>query len=109
MNLVMDAVERTHQDITTPYYITSTLYTSLNYQQNVLHTHSILVTLRDSLYYMRQAIMYAMNYIDAATTGILSPHVLPVEDLQKMLIHIEKAPPSTMQLTNFIRGHTSLL
>ena len=42
--------------------------------------------------------MHAMDYIDAATTGILSPHVLPVEDLQKMLIHIKEALPSTMHL-----------
>ena len=63
---------------------------------------------RDSLYYMRQVAMYAMDHIDAAMTGILSPHVLPVEDLQKMLTHIEEALPSTMP-TSFIRGHTPLL
>ena len=40
--------------------------------------------------------MHAIDYIDTATTGILSPHVLPVEDLQKMLIHIEEALPSAM-------------
>ena len=77
-NLVMDAVERTHRDITTLYNITSSLYTSLNYQQIVHHICSILANLRDSLYYMRQVVMHAMNYIDVATTGILSPHVLPV-------------------------------
>ena len=37
-----------------------------------------------------------MDYIDATTTGILSPHVLPVKDLRKMLSHIEKMFPSTM-------------
>ena len=42
--------------------------------------------------------MHVMDYIDAATTGILSPHVLTVEDLWKMLIHIEEALPSTMHL-----------
>ena len=42
--------------------------------------------------------MHAMDYIDAATTGKLSPHVLPVEDLWKMLIHFEEALPSTMPL-----------
>ena len=42
--------------------------------------------------------MHEMDYIDATTTGILSPHVLPVEDLWKMLIHIEEALPSTMHL-----------
>ena len=78
--------------------ITSSLYTTLNYQQIVLHICSILANLRDSLYYMRQVTMYVMDYIDAATTGILSPHVLPVEDLQKMLTYIEDALPSTMHL-----------
>ena len=42
--------------------------------------------------------MHAMDYIDAATTGILSPHILPVEDLRMMLIHIGEALPSTMHL-----------
>ena len=41
--------------------------------------------------------MHAMDYIDAATTGILLPHVLPVKDLQ-MLMHIEQAIPPTMHL-----------
>ena len=39
-----------------------------------------------------------MDYIDAATTGILSPHVLSVEDLWEMLIHIEAELPPTMHL-----------
>ena len=44
--------------------------------------------------------MHIMHYIDAATTGILSPHVLPVEDLRKMLLHIEEALPLTMHLSD---------
>ena len=42
--------------------------------------------------------MHVMDYIDAATTGTLSPHLLPVDDLWKMLIHIKEALPSTMHL-----------
>ena len=42
--------------------------------------------------------MHAMDYIEATTTGILSPHVVPVEDLQKILTHIEEALPSIMHL-----------
>ena len=98
INLVMETVERTYQDVTTLYNITSSLHTCLNYQQTVLHICSILSNLRDSLYDMRQVTMHAMDYIDAATTGILSPYVLPVEDLQKMLTNIEEAVPSTMHL-----------
>ena len=96
INLVTDAVERTHQDITTVYNITSSLYTSLNYQQIVLHICFILANLGDSLYYMRQVTIHVMDYIDAVITGILSPHVLPL-DFWKMLIHIEEVLPSTVQ------------
>ena len=98
INLVMDTVERTHQDVSTLYNIPSSVYTSLNYQQIVLHIHSILANLRDSLYYMRQVTMHAMDYIDATMTGILSPHLLPVEDLRKVILHIEETLPSTMHL-----------
>ena len=34
-----------------------------------------------------------MDYIDAATSGTLSPHMLLIMDLQKMLIHIEETLP----------------
>ena len=39
-----------------------------------------------------------MDYIDETTTGILSPHVLPVQDLRKMLKHIEETLPFTLHL-----------
>ena len=39
-----------------------------------------------------------MDYINAATSGILSPHVLPVADLQKMLQHIADTLPPTLHL-----------
>ena len=39
-----------------------------------------------------------MDYIDAATSGTLSPHILPVMDLQKILIHIEETLPLTLHL-----------
>ena len=42
--------------------------------------------------------MHTMHFIDAATTGILSPHVLLVEILRKMLLYIEEALPLTMHL-----------
>ena len=42
--------------------------------------------------------MHVMDYIDAATTDILSPHVLQVEDLRDMVMYIEAELPSTMHL-----------
>ena len=39
-----------------------------------------------------------MDYIDAATSGTLSPHILPVMDLQKMLSHIADTLPPMLHL-----------
>ena len=39
-----------------------------------------------------------MDYIDAATTATLSPHILPIMDLSKMLSHKEDTLPSTLHL-----------
>ena len=47
---------------------------------------------------MREVTICIMDYVDAATTKMLSPHVLPVEDLRKMLLHIEETIPLTMHL-----------
>ena len=67
----------------------------INYQQILLHICSILANLRDSLYYLRQIAMHAMDYTDTATIGILSPNVLPVEDWRDMLMNTEAELPST--------------
>ena len=47
---------------------------------------------------MREVTIHTMDYINATTTVMLSPHVLPVEDLRKMLLHIEETLPLTMHL-----------
>ena len=39
-----------------------------------------------------------MDYVDAATTRTLSPHVLPITDLQKMFSHIEETLTPTFYL-----------
>ena len=40
-----------------------------------------------------------MDYIDAATSGTLSPHILPVVDLQRMLKHIADTLPAMLHLS----------
>ena len=41
---------------------------------------------------------HTMENINAATSGTLSPHVLPITDLQKMLRHIADTLPPTLHL-----------
>ena len=98
INIVMSTAEKMHQDVMTLYNITHSLYSSQSYQQIVLYIHFILENLQDSVYYLTEVAIHIMDYIDAAIVGILSPHVLPVEDLREMLLHIEETLPSTMHL-----------
>ena len=39
-----------------------------------------------------------MDYIDVATSGTLSAHIIPVVDLQRMLKHIAETLPPTLHL-----------
>ena len=45
-----------------------------------------------------QVSTHTMDYINAATTGILTPHILPTVDLQKMLLQISNTLPPTLHL-----------
>ena len=63
-----------------------------------IYMWTILAYLRDSLTYTRQVAICMMDYVDAATTNILSPDLLPVADLRNMLRHKESELPSTKHL-----------
>ena len=59
---------------------------------------TILAYLRDYLTCMRQVTIHMMDYVDAATINVLSPDILPVEELRDMLRLIESELPSMMHL-----------
>ena len=52
---------------------------------------------------------HTMVYIDAATTETLSPHILPIMDLKKMLSNIEETLPSTLHLPVSSDGYPAFL
>ena len=97
INVLMDKVDETVQDVNNLYNLITSLATSHRYHQLILHTRSVLVNLWDSLSYIRTVSMHIMDYIDAAMTRTLLPHVLPIMDL-KMLAHIEETLPPTLHL-----------
>ena len=97
INIVKDSINEIVHDVNN-LYITTLQATSLSYYQLVLCIRSVLANLWDSLSYMRAVSMHTMDYVDTATTGTLSPYVLPIMDLKQMLSHIEETLPSTMHL-----------
>ena len=94
----MDAVRTTSHGINNLYNLTTSLATSINFHQMILHIRSVFANLCDSLNYIQMVSTHTMEYIDAATSGTLSPHVLPVIELQRMLQHIADTLPPTLHL-----------
>ena len=94
----MAVVRTTSQDINNLYNLTTSLATSINFNQMILHIRSVFANLCDSLHYIQTVSIHTMVYIDAATSGMLSPHVLPIIDLQKMLQHIADTLTPTLHL-----------
>ena len=97
-NTLMDTVRTTSHDINNLYNLTTSLATSINFYQMILHIRSVFANLCDSLNYIQTVSAHTMEYINAATSGTLLPHVLPVIDLQKMLQHIADTLPPTLHL-----------
>ena len=97
-NILMDKVDATSHDINTLYNLTTSLATSVSFHQLILHLWSVFPNLCDSLNYIQMVSTHTMDYINATTSGILSPHILPAVDLQKMLLHISDTLPPTLHL-----------
>ena len=98
INTLIDAICTTSQDINNLYNLTTSLATSINFNQMIPHIRSVFANLWDHLHYLQMVSTHTMEYINAATSGTLSPHVLPVTDLQKMLQHIADTLPPTLHL-----------
>ena len=98
INIIMDTVDRMIHDVNNLYNITTSLSTSLSYYQLVLPIRSVLANLQGSLSYIRTVSMHTMGYFNAATSGTLSPDILPITNLKQMLSHIEETLPHTMHL-----------
>ena len=98
INTLMDAVRATSHNINNLHNLTTSLATSINFHQMILHIRSVFANLPDSLNYIHMVPTHTMDYIDAATSGTLSPHVLPVTDVQQMLQPIADTLPPTLHL-----------
>ena len=82
INALMDAVRATSHDINNLYNLTTSLATSINFHQMILHIRSVFANLQDSLNYIQMVSTHTMDYIDTAALGTLSLHILPILDLQ---------------------------
>ena len=98
INILMDKVDETSQDVNNLYTLTTSLTTSLSYHQLILYIRAVLANVQDSISYIKTVSTHTMDYIDVATTGTLSLHILPIMDLKKMLSHIEETLPSTLHV-----------
>ena len=94
----MKELTKSNKDIRALFNITNQLATQVQVQNIVLHLRAMLANLRDCLHFMKQLANHVLEYIDTATTGTLTPHLIPVPDLQQMLYQIESELPPNMHL-----------
>ena len=64
----------------------------------ILHIRSVFANFQDSLHYIQTVSTHTIEDINEATSGALSPHVLSIIDLQKMLQHIADTLPPMLHL-----------
>ena len=94
----MVVAEATSHDINNLYNLTTSLATSISFHQLILHIRSVFANHCDSLNYIQMVSTHTMDYSNAAKSGKLTPHILPVMALQKMLLHISDALPPMLHL-----------
>ena len=105
ISVVMDAVDKTVEDVNNLYNITTSMYTSLSYHQLVLHIRSVLANLWVHYPISEWSPCIPWITLMQATTGTLSPHILPIKDLKQMLSHIEGDAISSHAFTSVIWGY----
>ena len=98
INIILKELTKCNEDIRALFNITNQLATQVQVQNIVLHLRAMLENLRDCLHFMKQLANRVLEYIDTATTGTLTPHLIPVPDLQKMLYQVESELPPNMHL-----------
>ena len=98
INIILKELTRSNEDIRALFNIMNQLATQVQVQNIVLHLRAMLANLRDCLHFMKQLANHILEYIDTTTTGTLTPHLIPVPNLQKMLYQIESELPPNMHL-----------
>ena len=98
LNEKIDAPQGSNENLYKLFNITEVVTQLIKYQKMYIYMHNILAYLRNSLTYMRQVAIHTVDYVDEAIINVLSPDILPVEDLKNMLRHIESELPSMMDL-----------
>ena len=98
INIILKELTKSNEDIRALFNTTNQLATQVQVQNIILHLRAMLANLRDCLHFMKQLANHVLEYIDTATNGTLTPHLIPVPDLQQMLYQIELELPPNMHL-----------
>ena len=98
INIILKELTKSNEDIRALFNITNQLATQIQVQNIMLHLQAMPANLRDCLHFMKQLANHVLEYIDTATTSTLTPHLIPVPSLQKMLYQIESELPPNMHL-----------
>ena len=103
INILMDVARATSHDINNLYNVTTSLTTIINFHQLILHIRSVFANLCDSLNYIHMVSAHTMDYINVATSGTLTPHVLLGHESTQDAVTHSRYPTTHATLTCFTR------
>ena len=105
INIILKELTKSNNDIRALFNITNQLATQVQVQNIILHLRAMLANLRDCLHFMKQLANHVLEYIDTATTRTLTPHLIPIPDLQQMLYWIGQNYLPTCTYQYHLRTH----
>ena len=108
INNLIDAVCTTSQDINDLYNITTSLATSINFNQMILHIRSVFANLWDSLHYFEWILHTLWNTLMPPPPEYCHHMSYPSWIYKDALTHFWH-PTSNPAPTNFTRGHSTFL
>ena len=109
INIIMDRVDEMVQGVNNLYNLTSSLATSLNYYQLVLHIRSVLANLQDSLSYIKSVSMHIMESVNAAQLEHFHPTFYPLQTSNRCYSTLKSLyqPPCIYQY--YLRIHLTFI
>ena len=104
INTLMDAVRANSHDISNLYNLTTSLATSINFHQMILHIRSVFANLHDSLTYIQRVSTHTMEYINAATSGP-QRMLQHIADTLPPMLHLPISPEDTLHFYRYLHAN----
>ena len=112
INTLIDAVCTTSQDINNLYNLTTSLATSINFNQMILHMRSVFANLQDSLHYIQMVSTHTTSHshLQNTVTTCFTSQIYKrcyehIADTLPPTLHLPISPEDTLHFYRYLHTH----